>query len=232
MTEDLTKPADNSLKGLTVRFQDKQYIAQDFAKARIVSENVSLVKFDHCNFRWTDFTDVSVMYGCVFESCDFTNALLNGVTFKNCAFLSCKFKNTAFFSATLEECNMTGSDFRDTECHLARMNGGDWSYTMLQRQSFQKQDLSHIRFCGADLSDCHFNQCNLTGCAFDEAIAYNTSFYKSDLRQATFASFPIIEASFRKAKLDLEQCVLIAEALTEGRYAPEEKGVSPSAMSK
>jgi uncharacterized protein YjbI with pentapeptide repeats len=59
-------------------------------------------------------------------------------------------------------------------------------------------------------------------CDFSEAIAHDTSFYKSDLRNSVLDSFDILEASFRQTKLDLTQCVLIAEYVTEGRYTPDE----------
>lgn len=118
---------------------------------------------------------------------------------------------------------MTGSDFTDSGCSAAQIFGGDWSYTVLRKQSFQKQNLSGIRFLGADLSHCCFNTCNLTSCQFDEAVAHETSFYKSDLRGASLQAFPMQEAGFRQAKLDLAQCVMMAEILTEGRYTPEEE---------
>jgi len=120
---------------------------------------------------------------------------------------------------------MTGSDFMDAECGLACIIGGDWSYTVLRKQSFNKHDLCNIRFFGADLTECDFNECKMNGCEFNEAIAHKTSFYKSDIRHSSLDSFPILEASFRQTKLDLEQCVLIAEYVTEGRYTPDEKKV-------
>ena len=206
-----------------MRIDKNSYTAADFSKELIEGSEVSRVKFDKCNFRWTDFSEVDVMYGCAFESCDFTNARLNGVTIKDCAFLSCKFNNTSFFATTLEECKMTGSDFLNAECGLAHIIGGDWSYTVLRKQSFHKLDLCNVRFSGADLTGCHFNQCKMNGCEFNEAIAHETSFYKSDMRHSSLESFPIMEASFRQTKLDLEQCVLIAEYVTEGRYTPDEQ---------
>ena len=205
-----------------MRIEKSSYSSQNFSKELIEAVELFHVKFDKCNFRWTDFSKIDVMYGCAFESCDFTNARLNGVTIKDCAFLSCKFNNTSFFATTLEDCKMTGSNFLNAECELAQIIGGDWSYTVLRKQSFHKVDLCNIRFFGADLTECHFNECKMNGCEFNEAIAHETSFYKSDLRHSSVESFNILEVSFRQTKLDLEQCVLIAEYVTEGRYTPDE----------
>jgi uncharacterized protein YjbI with pentapeptide repeats len=73
----------------------------------------------------------------------------------------------------------------------------------------------------ADLTGCIFNECKLTGCEFEEAVIKETSFYKSDLRGATLGNMNVSEAGFRLAKLDLEQCVYIAERMTDGKYTPD-----------
>jgi len=204
-----------------LKFDKNSYTGESFSKELITMGELSRIKFSNCLFRWTDFTDVEVLYGCTFESCDFTNARLNGVNIKNCNFLSCKFENTSFFATTLDDCKMTGSDFMDADCAMLQIVGGDWSYTNLRKQSFQKQDLSNIRFSSADLSECHFNQCKMNNCEFDEAIVHETSFYKSDLRHSSIDRLDILNASFRQAKLDIEQCIIIAEYVTEGRYTPD-----------
>ena len=204
-----------------MQYTQTTYADQSFDQEVVEGADLSKIKFIRCSFRWTDFTNIDTLFQCVFDSCDFTNARLNGVSAKSCAFLSCRFKNTGIFATTFEDCKMTGSDFTDSECGIATIIGGDWSYTNLRKQSFQKMDLSNTRFFGAELSKCSFNQCNLQYCDFREAIAHETSFYKSDLRHASLESFSILDASFRQAKLDLQQCVLIAETLTEGQYLPE-----------
>lgn len=205
-----------------MKFDKSSYTGENFSKELITMVELSRIKFNHCIFQWTDFTDVEVFFACTFESCDFTNARLNGVNIKNCGFLSCQFKNASFFATTFDDCKMTGSDFADADCAMLRVVGGDWSYTSLRKQSFQKQNLSDMRFYGADLTGCHFNQCKMNGCEFDEAIVHETSFYKSDLRHSTIDRIDITQVSFKAAKLDLEQCVRIAEFVTEGKYTPDD----------
>lgn len=204
-----------------MKFDMNSYTDENFSKALIDMKEITHKKFTRCRFKWTDFTDVEVFYGCTFDSCDFTNARLNGVDIKNCAFLSCQFKAASFFATKLDDCKMTGSDFVDADCASIQISGGDWSYTNLRNLSFQKQDFCDIRFLGADLSGCHFNQCKMNGCDFNEAIVHETSFYKSDIRNSSIENLNIFEISFRQAKLDIQQCVTIAEYVTEAIYTPE-----------
>lgn len=204
-----------------MKFEKNAYADQDFSKEIIQMEEISHKKFTKCVFRWTDFADVEVFYGSTFEFCDFTYARLNGINIANCAFLNCTFKATSFFATKLDECRMTGSSFIEAECESIQICGGDWSYTDMRKLSFHKQDLSNVRFFGADLTECHFNQCKMNGCEFDEAVIHNTSFYKSDLRHSSIERIDLLEASFREVKLDIEQCVAIAEFVTGGKYTPD-----------
>ena len=151
-------------------FTEQSYIDVDFSREVIETQELTGIQFQRCSFRGADFTSVEIMYNCKFDTCDFTDGQLNGVVAKSCAFLSCKFISTSFFATKLEECKMTGSDFRESELGMAIIIGGDFTYTLLRKQSFQKMDLSNIRFEGADLSNCHFNQCKMNDCVFDEAI--------------------------------------------------------------
>ncbi len=207
-----------------MKFTASSYAGKTFSKERIEMDELSQITFSNCVFRWTDFTDVGVFYHCVFESCDFTYARLNGVDIKNCRFLSCTFRNASFFAATLDDCTMTGSDFSDADCAMLEIIGGDWSYANLRKQSFQKQKLSNVRFYGANLTACHFNQCEMNACEFDDAIVHETSFYRCDLRGSTIEGMNILGANFKEAKLDIRQCVIIAEFVTDGKYTPEDFG--------
>jgi len=206
-----------------MQFDTDSYENEDFSSQVIEMEDFAKKKFIGCKFRRADFSDVSVIYGCTFDTCDFAGAKLNGVNIKHSAFLSCRFNGASFFGTRLESCKMTGSDLTNTECAMLQIDGGDWSYTNLCKLSFQKQNLCGIRFFGADLSGCHFNQYKMNGCEFDEVIVHDTSFYKSDIRGSSMERLNFFEVSFRQAKLDIGQCVAIAEHLTEGKYCPEEK---------
>ena len=206
-----------------------RYCDEDFIQAQIENEELSNVEFHSCVFRWTDFSDVSVLYHCRFEHCDFTSAQLNGVSLRSCSFLDCCFKNTTFFAATLEDCRLTGSDLRDADCSLIGIDGGDFSYVNLYHQSFQKLDFSRVNFFGANLTECRFNQCCLRDCTLNEARVKDTSFYRCDLRGAVFLTLDLVEVSLRDALLDATQCIQVAEFFSGCKYKPDAKKEKPSA---
>ncbi|MEG0013892.1 MAG: hypothetical protein RSG75_06110 [Cellulosilyticaceae bacterium] len=59
-------------------------------------------------------------------------------------------------------------------------------------------------------------------CEFDEVTSKQISFYGSDLRGAAIEQLDILAINLKKAKLDLQQCINIAEDITEGKYVPQE----------
>lgn len=167
---------------------------------------------------------------CTFESCRFIGARLNGITFKDCAFLSCAFRDTVLFAVKFEDCKMTGSDFSMSDCSSMCLEGGDWSYTNLRYQVFDKQKLTGIHFFGADLTGCRFQKCAMQGCTFSECTMHETSLEGSDIRGASLANTDLIGVDLKDAMLDLEQCVYIAETLTHGKYSPKNPKLSHSPL--
>jgi len=201
-----------------MKLTERTYENENFSEEYIENETLTKIKFKKCKFLATDFTDVSTMYQCSFDSCEFGTAKLNGVELKNSAFLSCKFNNTSFFATIFDDCKMTGSDFSDSECDMFIVKGGDWSYTALRFLNFKKQDFSNINFWGADLTGCKFDGCKMKSCNFSEITVHETSFYGSDLRGSTLGNLDICEVNLKNAKIDAEQCISIAEFLTEAKY--------------
>jgi len=74
-----------------MQFDTDSYENEDFSSRIMEMEDISKKKFTGCKFRRADFSDVSVIYGCTFDTCDFAGARLNGVNIKQSAFLSCQF---------------------------------------------------------------------------------------------------------------------------------------------
>ena len=135
------------------------YENEDFSSLILEMEDISKKKFTGCKFRRADFSDVSVIYGCTFDTCDFAGARLNGVNIKQSAFLSCQFNGASFFGTRLENSKMTGSDLTNTDCALLQIDGGDWSYTNLRKLSFRKKKSRRL-FCGIYLNGTDFiNRC-------------------------------------------------------------------------
>ncbi len=171
-----------------------------------------------------DFTDISTIYGCTFDTCDFSSARLNGVTMRDCGFLSCNFKYADFFGAKFDDCKMTGSNFTNAES-LSQIEGGDWSYTVLRFLEFSKQLFDGTRFSGADLTGSRFIKCIVKNCDFDGIYAHETSFLSSDLRTSSFSNVDFSGLNLKNAKVDAQMCVTIAEALTDVKYTPKDEAV-------
>lgn len=198
-------------------FDQNLYENQNFDNQVVDMAELTGCKFVKCSFRGTDFSDLSTIYRCTFDNCQLSAARLNGVTFNSCGFLSCKFKGATFFATTLRDCKMTGSDFADADCGMLTVEGGDLSYVNLRNQSFSKHHFDGVRFCGADLSGCRFRDCTISECDFAEAIVQNTSFFGSDLRGSSLGRLNLRGVDLKNARLDVEQCVTIAEFFTEAR---------------
>jgi fluoroquinolone resistance protein len=159
-----------------------------------------------------------------YEYVDFSNQIMEMEDISKKKFTGCKFRHADFsdvpaiYGCTFDTCDFAG----------ARLNGVDIKHSaflscLFNGASFFGTRLESCKMTGSDLSGCHFNQCKMNNCEFDEAIVHDTSFYKSDIRGSTMERLNLFEVSFRQAKLDISQCVTIAEHLTEGKYSPDEK---------
>ena len=178
--------------------------------------------YEGCSFKTCDFSLLERVEDVMFDECNFTSARLNGVTFKNCAFLNCKFKYARLFGTIFENCKMTGSSFEGSDCELIEIKGGDWSYCDLRYLNFYKQDFSNIRFRECDMSGTEFRKCTLRNCDFHSAIMDGASFEESDIRGSDINGSDLRVVSFKKAKIDLQQCVLLAEQLSGGQFETED----------
>lgn len=193
--------------------EESCYENQNFSGIEVTMDELARKRFLKCNFSNGDFSDLTIAYACIFDGCTFSNTRLNGVKFRNCQFLNCQFKFAGLFTTSFEECKMTGSSFIDADAEYFQISGGDWSYTELRYLKFVKQNLDHVNFNGADLTGTRFEKCSLRDCCFDEIATHELSFYGSDLRGATFQGTELLDIDFRKAKVDLKQCVALAEAV-------------------
>lgn len=205
-----------------MKLTEKLYENENFYGAEIGNDTLSGIKFVNCDFREANFSDASTINRCAFDTCKLNGANFGGVNLRNCAFLSCNFQSASFFATAFDDCKMTGSDFTGASCDTMSVFGGDWSYTVLRHQVFLKQDFSGVNFTGAELSGCKFRFCRLNACNFNEAIVHETSFYGSDLRDACIDALEIADIDWKDAKLDVYQCVLIAENLTQAKCVADD----------
>jgi uncharacterized protein YjbI with pentapeptide repeats len=202
-------------------FDEQVYEHVIFENCMIDMNELVQKKYMKCRFDYVDFSELSVIKNCIFDSCEFVSAKLNGIEFINCAFLSCNLKYTNFFAATFNQCKMTGTKFIESNFFAATILGGDFSYTQLRYQEFMNQYFENIRFFGADLTGCKFTKCTLKKCDFSEAIMHESSFYDSDIRQSIINNIDCSAIDLRNAQVDLSQCIAIAENITKVRFVPE-----------
>lgn len=194
-------------------FEESLYENQDFSNEIINEGELDRKEFVACDFTNADFSDVETLYSCKFMECNLSSALLNGVTLKYCAFIRCRIHNANFFATTFEECKLTGSSLLHNDVSVLTIAGGDWSYTDMRGLEFDKKEFKDISFEGADLSDARFTKCRIEGCGFSQAVVNGTSFYQSDIRGSSLNEVDVLSIDMKGTIVDLQQCVVIAEAV-------------------
>jgi hypothetical protein len=182
-------------------------------------EEISLKRREYidCDFRDVDFSEMDKIEDCIFENCNFSSASLNGLDIVNSSFLNCNFRFTNLFATTFQMCKTTGSLFFEADCSVMTIIGGDWSYTQLQHVEFDKKTIEDVSFRGADLTGAAFTRCVIKACDFSEAITREVRIIDSDLRESRTEYMDILSLKLKNTKLDLAQCIQIAEA-TGGKY--------------
>lgn len=193
-------------------FELDEYMEEDFSDTEPAGPEISKVKFQSCNFSAADFGDVDLIYGCVFRECNFSGTSFGGVKFRNCSFLNCRFPYANLFATIFDNCKMTGSALSETDCSLIDILGGDWSYTELRYVEFDRKTFTGVSFRGADLYGTSFRRCTLTDCNFEESLLHEASFQGSDIRTCELRNTDLAGTGFLNAKVDLEQCIAIAES--------------------
>ncbi|MFA6948979.1 MAG: pentapeptide repeat-containing protein [Eubacteriales bacterium] len=185
------------------------------------------VRFIKCSFRAVAFCECSdgldhsddkngnisgaAISRCVFEECDFEFANFSGVSFLRCAFISCALDNAIMLGTDFIGCKMTGSSLGG-ENAAVNIEGGDWSYTKLNKMRFKKRDMGDISFRGANLFGVHFDECRLCGCNFDNSYFSETKMLNCDIRGASFEYVNLPTVDFRGSRCDVGFCIALARA--------------------
>ena len=184
----------------------------------VVDEPLSGLTFRLCAFRDVVFDGARELRGCTFEKCVFIGCTFKSVTLTNCSFNVCVFKQADFFDALFKDCRMLGCEVLGARCTAMAIYGGDWSYANLAGLKFSHQELRDVRLCEAALTNCTFRDCDLTGSDLTRATVHGASFTDCDLRGARLDGVAVAEATWRGSKIDLTQCVAIAQEVTGAVY--------------
>ena len=69
------------------------------------------------------------------------------------------------------------------------------------------------------MTDSKFTRCKIVECDFTKAIVTRMSMQDSDIRTSSIDGIDVLAVDLKNAKIDLEQCVIIAEAMG-AKYKP------------
>jgi uncharacterized protein YjbI with pentapeptide repeats len=131
-----------------------------------------------------------VYTGECFSCCDFSDMVLEGITFDRCEFRQCRFSLTRFCSAalcdvTFVDCNMVGADFAD----VGRLSHGlVFRHSQLDYANFMAVRLHGTEFVGCRLTEACFDEADLGNSVFDDCDLSRSTFHRTDLQKVDFST--------------------------------------------
>lgn len=127
---------------------------------------------------------------CIFEKCDFKEAVLDYTKFVNCSFVSCDLSNVS----------MRNSRMRDCSFKLCKLLGMQWIHLDdLMNPSFEESMLDYGNFTNLKLKKIKFMRCVLRDVDFSQADLSESLFKESDCLNARFQQTTLLKADFRGA---------------------------------
>jgi len=137
----------------------KELSALNLSRVRVQNEDLSGRVFEGCNFIGSQWTD----------------AILDGCSFRHCFFDFCSVSGSR-----MEDCDWTGSD-------LLHVN-----FNALEafRTAFSESDLYFTRFVGSRLDHVAFIDCNLKKTQFSGSVLEEVNFRFSNYEEAEFDADP------------------------------------------
>ena len=163
-------------------------------------------------FRGCDFSEV-LLDLCEFDRCVFRSCRFAGTVFRRCSVTNCSFPYASLFNVTFDECRMMGSSLAEASVSALTPKGGNWSFTALNGLDLSRIVWEGASFEGADLRECKLSGCVFSRCSLSGALLTNADLTKADLRGTRTDGVDFLHLKMKDTKIDLEQAVLIAEAL-------------------
>lgn len=151
---------------------------------------------------------------CSFLNCNFYNAELSHITFRDCKFENCDFslaklKNTGLNNIQFAGCKLLGVLFNECNQFLLSV---EFENCMLKLAVFNKLKLKKTHFKNCNLEEADFTETELTStlfdnCDFRRAIFHKTKLDKSDFRTSINYSIDPENNNIRKAKFSISGVV-------------------------
>ncbi|GAA2863987.1 pentapeptide repeat-containing protein [Streptosporangium fragile] len=151
--------------------------------------------------------------GAVFSECTFHDVRFNASTHVDTAFLNCTFVRCTFFDATFTSCKFVGSMFDRCTFDLLKVSGGDWSFAGLPGADLHSASFVDVRLREADLTGARCEGAVLRGVDLTGAWLHSAKLSRCDLRGSELSSLDPFNVEVRGAIVDVQQAVVIAEAL-------------------
>jgi uncharacterized protein YjbI with pentapeptide repeats len=168
--------------------------------------------YTRCAFFDVDLTE-ALTQGVEFKECSFGNVRFNASRHTDSAFLRCTFKRCNFFGAEFTGCKMIGSTFEQSALRPLRVTGGDWSYVALPGADLRGITVQGVRMREVDLTgavceDAIFTEVDLSG-----AQLHSAKFARCDLRGSDLTALDPGTTGVAGAIINSEQAVVIAQTV-------------------
>lgn len=164
-----------------------------FQNKKINPNDLKFHEFDHCIFRYCDFTNAeflgTVFVDCEFHHCNFEKAPINYVAFRDVEFFNCNFTsvNFAMTDQVLYSFHFNHCQLDYTQFYALKLKKIKFSYCSLISADFMETDLTQATFEECDLHQTVFVKTNLTGADFYSSRNFNIDPEKNKIKGALFS---------------------------------------------
>ena len=169
-------------------------------------------RHDAVLFAGTDLSDQTVR-GASFTDCTFRDVRFNASTHVDSAFTNCTFAGCTFFDTRFTRCKLVGSVFDRCTYDLLVVEAGDWSLVQLPGADLRKATFTGVRLREADLTGARFDGATVRDVDLSGTWLHRSSFIGADLRGSDLSSLDPLNVDVHDARIDIEQAVVIAEAI-------------------
>jgi fluoroquinolone resistance protein len=190
---------------------DREWMDESFTETDWSGAQLTGCRFIRCRLEGANWEEVKTQR-CVFDTCDFRHAKLNGSEHQGSAFLNCRFSFANLYVTRWVDCKMTGSTFEEANLAGVTLSGGDWSYTLLRHHSFKGSNLCEISFKEADLYQCDLRDADLRKADLSYAVLSGARLKGADLRGASLEGIDWRQLELTDVHIDWFQALQFAQA--------------------
>jgi len=169
--------------------ENKRFERENFKLHKLPCDVYENCQFTNCNFYDADLLNVSFRE-CIFENCEFSlanfkNTALNDVKFRGCKLVGVEFDacNPFLFSVGFDNCVLKLAVFNKIKFKKTRFINCN-----LQETDFTEADLTESVFENCDLQRAIFQKTNLEKSDFRTSFSYSIDPEQNKMKKARFSS--------------------------------------------